>query len=185
MEASGAGWSDDASRIRVFGLAGTTVAIASPLAEKVRLIDVTKPESAPVERKLVDAALINDMRFTDDRSHIVQINSDGRFYIFKVADGTQVLSGSRGSQRISAKRSPIKGSAKTCRFTLVSSLTEAAWQSRLCGRSKSAAAHPNVLNEGTSGLGLIGSTLTATTFGLVRSQRAPVTAISPAAPIRG
>lgn len=97
---AGVAWSDDASRIRVFGLTGTTVAITSPLAEESKLVDVTKPESAPVKLPLVDAALVNDMRFTDDRSHIVQINSDGRFYILKTADGTQVLSGTYADDEV-------------------------------------------------------------------------------------
>ena len=61
---------------------------------------MTKPESDPVELPLVDAALVNDMRFTGDRSHIVQINSDGRFYILKTADGTQVLSGTYADDEV-------------------------------------------------------------------------------------
>ena len=62
------------------------------LSEKKGLFSI-RAETDDGREILPDANLIEDVFLTPDRTHLVQVNSDGRFFVYRVADKARVLEG--------------------------------------------------------------------------------------------
>jgi hypothetical protein len=78
--------------IRVYRISERLVAVASLIDAKVALFDCDTGETV-TSFDLVDSLLLSEMRLTDAGSHIIQINGDGRFFVYRVVDGMRVLNG--------------------------------------------------------------------------------------------
>lgn len=78
--------------IAVHRLSETLVAIAPAFATSMTILDVSTGETVAT-LGITDAALVTEVRLAADGSHVVQLNSDGRFAIYRLADGVRVVAG--------------------------------------------------------------------------------------------
>jgi hypothetical protein len=79
-------------KIQVSRISERLVAVASLYKSRVAIVDVEAQKSV-AELDLVDGALLAEMRLTQYGGHLVQLNSDGRFFVYRIADGKRMLIG--------------------------------------------------------------------------------------------
>ncbi|MDB5599467.1 MAG: hypothetical protein JWN71_1511 [Xanthobacteraceae bacterium] len=91
--AQGLKGAEESQRVRVFRVSDRLTALVVPLWEHVELIDAVTAQRVGVRIPLLRAALLSELRVTTDQRHLVQLNSDGRFVVYRIADGVRVLSG--------------------------------------------------------------------------------------------
>jgi Caspase domain len=77
--------------VRVFRVSDETLAIE--FGGSAYLIAINNGAKQGKENRLVDSNILAGLQLTADKQHLVQVNSDGRFFIHSVADGVQILKG--------------------------------------------------------------------------------------------
>jgi hypothetical protein len=83
-------------QINVFRVTDSLVGIASQVTRRVngiRLFDVESGNVVGQLIRLVDGTTLSALRVTKDARHLVQLNKDGRFFVYRVADGKSELQG--------------------------------------------------------------------------------------------
>jgi Caspase domain len=82
--------------LTVFRVTDSVVAIASQVTDRINGIRLVDAESGSVLGQLiaiVDGTMLSELRLTKDAKHLVQLNKDGRLFIYRVADGKPELQG--------------------------------------------------------------------------------------------
>lgn len=88
------GWSvSDASEIRVFAVGGGRVLVSASYSGRAAFIDTKTGKRIGDFISLADPTIVRAMRLTDDGRHVLQLNHDGRFAVFRADTGEQVLVG--------------------------------------------------------------------------------------------
>ena len=82
--------------LRVFRVSDALIAIASQVTDRINGIRLFDDAGNAVGKLIpvVDGKMLADIRLTQDGKNLVQINKDGRFFVFRVADGRLELQGS-------------------------------------------------------------------------------------------
>ncbi|MCF3641804.1 hypothetical protein LXM94_17670, partial [Rhizobium sp. TRM95111] len=95
------GWSEaDDSEIRVFPVGSDRILVSASYSGYAALIDPGSGERVGKLFPLADATLIRAMRLTADGRHLVQLNRNGRFAIFRADSGEQRLAGAHVDDEI-------------------------------------------------------------------------------------
>ena len=97
---AGGGWAANDARVRLFRLSSETIGIASAIAGQLKLVNIRRPDEKSLDFELFDASLVSDIRMTADRRHIVQMNSDGQFFVARLSNKTRVLSGAYADDEV-------------------------------------------------------------------------------------
>jgi hypothetical protein len=92
--------SRDGLAAQVFRLTENLVAIAVPSTNSVKIFRFRDKAEVAARVPLIDGAQLADIRLTADERHIVQINRDGRFFVSRLTDSTQVLAGAYADDEV-------------------------------------------------------------------------------------
>jgi hypothetical protein len=91
---------DDVARLRIFRVAERSFAVAVGLQSRIAVIDPLAGSKIGAEIPLIDGMLLVELRLTADGKHLVQLNSDGRFFVHRIADGQRALIGAQVDDEI-------------------------------------------------------------------------------------
>lgn len=82
--------------LRVFRVSDALIAIASQVTDRINGIRLFDDAGKAVGQLIpvVDGKMLVDVRLTQDGGNLVQMNRDGRFFVYRVADGRLELQGS-------------------------------------------------------------------------------------------
>ena len=83
----------DANQIRLFVSTDAHLIIASPLNENAAVINAVSAERVGAVVPLVNTDLLQELRRSRDGKHLVQLNTDGGFYVYRIVDGKRLLRG--------------------------------------------------------------------------------------------
>jgi hypothetical protein len=78
---------------QVFRIHNDVFAVASPKAGRLLLVDLAAQKPVRDAIKIPNDAAVLDVRLSNDGNHIVQLNTNGDFFVYALADGRQVLIG--------------------------------------------------------------------------------------------
>ena len=67
--------------------------IASPMARAVAVVDLEDADKPVYIRELHDTHSLDRVFWSQDRQHIIQLNTNGRFFIHRTSDGVLAISG--------------------------------------------------------------------------------------------
>ena len=67
--------------------------IASPMAKAVAIVDLEDADKPVYVRDLHDTHALDRVFWSQDRQHVIQLNTNGRFYIHRAGDGGLAISG--------------------------------------------------------------------------------------------
>lgn len=85
--------SQEALRIRPYLVEDRWLMIAAPAGNAAAIIDLETPDKPIYVKKMRDVYTTAQLFRSADGSRLVQLNTDGRFYIYKTADGERLVSG--------------------------------------------------------------------------------------------
>jgi hypothetical protein len=85
--------SESVVRVRPFIVDDWWLLIAAPAGRAAAIVDLQNPSKASFVHGLHDAYAIANIFRSADGKHLVQLNTDGRFHIFKADNGDFVISG--------------------------------------------------------------------------------------------
>jgi hypothetical protein len=97
---AGTNLSDDIARLRIFRVAERLFAVAVGLHSRIAVIDPLAGNRIGAEIPLIDGTLLVELRLTVEGKHLIQLNSDGRFFVHRIADGQRVLIGAQVDDEI-------------------------------------------------------------------------------------
>lgn len=92
--------SDKDVSLKIVRLAERAFAVVVGLRGKIAILDPIAGKRIGGHIPLVDASLLSELRLTTGGKHLVQLNSDGRFFVHRVADGKRVLVGAHVDDEI-------------------------------------------------------------------------------------
>ena len=93
--------SDKDVRLRITRLTDRLFAVAVGLRGRVAILDPAAGKlGSGFLVPLIDASLLSGLRLTTDGQHLVQLNSDGRFFVHRIADGKRLLIGAHVDDEI-------------------------------------------------------------------------------------
>jgi hypothetical protein len=81
--------------LSVFRVTDSLIAIASRVTERINGIRLLDEFGNPVGKliPILDSSLLAELRVTRDAKHLVQLNKDGRFFVYSVADAKSEIQG--------------------------------------------------------------------------------------------
>lgn len=91
-EASG-NWVHEANKVLAFNSDDGRIIVASRFGQSAAVIDVETAEREGVVISLASSDLLKELRRTVDGKHLVQLNTDGRFFLYRITDGMRILHG--------------------------------------------------------------------------------------------
>ena len=87
-------------QLRIVRVAERAFAIVLGARFKIAVIDPISGKRIGADVPLTDGALLSDLRMTSDGKHLVQLYSDGRFFVHRIADGKRMLIGAHVDDEI-------------------------------------------------------------------------------------
>lgn len=93
-DGSAFGWSSsDTSALHIFPLGPDRILVTASYSGTAAIIDIPSGKRAGNLFPLANPTLIRAMRLSGDGRHLIQLNHDGRFIVFRTGDGEHLLSG--------------------------------------------------------------------------------------------
>lgn len=82
--------------LRAYRVDNSLIAVAAHITDRIngiRLLDIEAAKTVGPLIPLVEGPMLSELRLTKDGGHLVQLNKDGRFFVYRLADGKAVLQG--------------------------------------------------------------------------------------------